>query len=437
MQKKQIFKKGEIMLVAQCLMVLTLLLMISGKTPLYTTAIIGSAISALASGVTLVATKGSVSLGSLINSGLNPVLADMTGILMFIGCMQAAGFMDEIIRHIIRVGNKLGGGAGIATAGGVAAGVIGMLTGFTQPAITAVITGKASVKLGVDPSISAGIHGHAGILGNYGGFTHPTQIAVVSLTNIGFGLINVFGVLISLSVFAFSFIRLKLMMKKDGNLLSKEQILAIAKEFEKSTLNLPAWKVFLPFVVLFVGFIFGFPIFILGVVSAVLTILLSTLSFSSGERHMLEGVAKIATPIVATIGFLFMSAVIKHIGLASLIGDVFMPILQIAPLQSMLLVSALAGFITQSNSAALAITIPFLQAALGVESVSPFFLAVMAAGGSAMMQYYLTGGPVAALATIIPVIPGSELKKANKFQRPAMLFGLFVLLVLSFVFMIF
>ena len=39
--------KGEkkMLVAAQCIMVLTLLLMISGKTPLYTTAIVGSAIS--------------------------------------------------------------------------------------------------------------------------------------------------------------------------------------------------------------------------------------------------------------------------------------------------------------------------------------------------------------------------------------------------------
>lgn len=167
------------MTLAQILMCLTLVLMISGKTPLYMTAIIGLAISALASGVLIVAIKDGVSLSSLINSGLNPVIADMTGILMFIGVMQAAGFMDEIIRCIVRFGNKIGGGPGVATVGGIAAGIVGMLTGFTQPAITAVVTANVSVKLGVDPNKSAGIHGHAGILGNYGGFTHPTQVAVV------------------------------------------------------------------------------------------------------------------------------------------------------------------------------------------------------------------------------------------------------------------
>ncbi|MEI3354564.1 MAG: hypothetical protein V8R49_06260 [Duodenibacillus massiliensis] len=51
-----------------------------------------------------------MTIAKMVMSGLNPVIADMTGILLFIGIMQATGFMDVIIRHIVRVGNKLGGG---------------------------------------------------------------------------------------------------------------------------------------------------------------------------------------------------------------------------------------------------------------------------------------------------------------------------------------
>ena len=53
-----------------------------------------------------------------------------------------------------------------------------------------------------------------------------------------------------------------------------------------------------------------------------------------------------------------------------------------------------------------------------------------AAGGSAVTQYFLTGGPVAALSTVIPVVKGSNLKDANRFQRPAMIFGFVVLFIL-------
>ena len=108
--------------IAQCCMVATLLLMITGKTPIYMTAIIGATISAIVAGIPFVG-QGTT-IASLINSGLNPVIADMTGVLIFIGIMQATGFFDVIIRDVIRVGNKLGGGVGVCTAGGVASGVI-------------------------------------------------------------------------------------------------------------------------------------------------------------------------------------------------------------------------------------------------------------------------------------------------------------------------
>jgi hypothetical protein len=418
------------MSIAQIVMVGTLLLMISGRVPLYITAILGSTITALIAGIPLFGTTDIVSITSLINGGLNPVIADMVGVLMFIGVMEHVGYLDVIIRNIIKLGRVMGGGPGVATSGGIAAGVIGMLTGFTQPAIAAVITGPASVRLGVNPSKSAGVHAHAGHLGNFGGFTHPTQVAVVAITGIGFGLINVVGIFVSLCIFGFSLFRLRRDERREKIQLTKEQIKQISAEYESGKLSASVVIAVFPFIVLFGGFILGYPIFIVGVISSLLTILLSRTHTNSGEAAMLNGVSRIATPIVATIGFLFMSSVIKNIGLASLIADIFMPFLKIAPLQSMLLVSAFAGLITQSNSASAAISLPFLQAVLSV-GADPFTAACMAAGGGAVMQYFLTGGPIAALATTVPVIPGSELKTANRFQRPAMLFGILILFILS------
>ena len=421
------------MLVAQIVMGITLLLMISGRTPLYLTAIVGSFLTAMIAGFPMTGGEGPT-VTSLINGGLNPVIADMAGVLMFIGVMERVGFLDVIIRNIIKIGRRVGGGAGVATAGGVAAGFIGMLTGFTQPAITAVLTGAASSKLGVNPSKSAGVHAHAGHLGNFGGFTHPTQVAVVAITGIGFGMINVYGVLISLAIFAFSFFRLRKETAKNGP-MSQEDIDAIAKEFENSEHNFAFWKTMMPFLVLMVGFVLGYPIFVVGVLSSIVTMVLSATNVSKAEQFMLNGVGRIATPLVATIGFLFMSAVINNIGMADAIANLFSPIMTVAPLQSMLIVAGIASFITQSNGASAAISIPFLQAVmLAVPEASPLGLAVMAAGGGAIMQYYLTGGPVAALATVIPVIKGSELKEANLFQRPAMLFGMVLLLAVSFIF---
>lgn len=98
--------------IAQIIMVATLLLMITGKTPIYITAITGATIAALVAGFPI-AGSADMTIAKMVISGLNPVIADMTGILLFIGIMQATGFMDVIIRDIVRVGNKLGGGTGV------------------------------------------------------------------------------------------------------------------------------------------------------------------------------------------------------------------------------------------------------------------------------------------------------------------------------------
>ncbi len=119
--------------IAQIIMVATLLLMITGKTPIYITAITGATIAALVAGFPI-AGSADMTIAKMVISGLNPVIADMTGILLFIGIMQATGFMDVIIRDIVRVGNKLGGGTGVCTAGGIAAGVPRRWPSLPRPA---------------------------------------------------------------------------------------------------------------------------------------------------------------------------------------------------------------------------------------------------------------------------------------------------------------
>ena len=82
-------------IIAQLCMLATLILMITGKTPIYMTAIVGAAISALIAGFPMAGGTG-MTVTKMIVSGLNPVIADMTGILLFIGIMQATGFLDVI-----------------------------------------------------------------------------------------------------------------------------------------------------------------------------------------------------------------------------------------------------------------------------------------------------------------------------------------------------
>mgnify|MGYP000726015744 CR=1 FL=1 len=90
--------------IAQILMVATLLLMITGKTPIYITAICGATISALVAGFPITGKEG-MTIAKMVSSGLNPVIADMTGILLFIGIMKTSGFLSVIIKEVIKFGN--------------------------------------------------------------------------------------------------------------------------------------------------------------------------------------------------------------------------------------------------------------------------------------------------------------------------------------------
>lgn len=412
------------MSIAQIIMLIVLLLMVSGKVPIYLAAVVGSTIAAIVAGIPLSGGDG-VTIASLLQAGLHPVLIDMLGVLLFIGIMEKTGYLQIIIYKIMGIGRKLGGGPGIVTAGGIAAGIIGGLTGFTQPAITAVVTGPAAIKLGVEPNKAAGIQAMAGILGNFGGFTHPTIVAVIATAGIQFGMINVIGVVIGLTAFTAGYIRLSRELKGKEIQVNQEQVETPTisdKEFAKAIL---------PFIVLFIGFIFGFPIILVGIFSSLLVILLTATNLADGEKAMMEGLARISTPLFATVAFLFMSAVINEIGLVYLISNAVEPFLRFGPIQIMLLVSAITGLVTQSNGASAAIVVPFLQVVIAA-GADPFAAAVAAAGGCAIMQYFLTGGPVAALSTVVPVIPGSDLKNANRYQRPMILISLFVLLIITF-----
>lgn len=417
---------------AQIIMVLTLLLMVSGKVPLYLTAVIGGTIAALVAGVPF--NDADVTIRTLLGAGLHPVLLDMLGVLLFIGIMESTGFLKIIIFRIMTLGKRVGGGPGVAAAGGISAGIIGGMTGFTQPAITGVVTGPASVKLGVPPNKSAGMHALAGILGNYGGFTHPTMVAVVATAGIGFGMINVVGIIVGLSSFVIAFLLMRRSMKAANARVADVSDEDLVAEGDRDALTGSFLKAIFPFLVLLAGLIAGFPIVLVGIVASLLVMLLARENPARAESVMMAGIHRISTPLFATVAFLFMSAVINHIGLVDLVADRLEPALNVAPILIMLLVSAVAGLITQSNGASAAIVVPFLAVVL-TSGADPFSAAVAAAGGTAIMQYFLTGGPVAALSTVIPVIPGSELKAANRFQRPAILATLGVLTVIVLILM--
>ena len=417
---------------ASAIMGLTLLLMVLGRTPLYATAVIGSTLAAVVAGIPITGDGETTVLG-LVSGSLHPVIADMAGVLVFIGAMERAGYLQVVVHAIVRQGARLGRGPGVATAGGVGAGVIGAFTGFTQPAITAVVTGPASVELGVEPNRSAGTHAHAGHLGNFAGFTHPTLLAVMAVTAIQFGWINVIGLATALVIFGVSFARMRAAVRARAGTAPADPDAAVAavRQFDRRPGEPPVWVVLLPFALLVTGFALGYPVFVVGFVVACLVMIMGRQDPQAAEEAMLASVRRIAVPLVATVGFLYMSGVIGAIGLAGEMATWFEPLTGTAPVVTMLVVASLAGLVTQSNAASAAIVLPVLGIVVATGDVAPLAAAVAAAGPPAIMQYFLTGGPVAALATTVPVVPGSDLRAANRFQRPSQLCGLLFVSVVA------
>ena len=408
-------------IVAQLFVVLTLVLMIIGKTPMYVTAVVGSTLAALFAGIPLFG-SAPVTIKSLLIGGLNPVLIDMGGILLFIGIMQSTGFLHVIIGDIIRAGNYLGGGPGIITA---AAGGIGMMVGFTQAAITGVVAGPAAIKLGVDKNEAAGALQHANILGCGAGFSHPTVVGILAVAGIGYGMVNLWGLVIAAAVMGIAYVRMQAHARKEGftSKLTPEEINTILEKFNhEKTTTIPSWKAFLPFLILIVAASSGAPIFIVCFFCALLTALLARRNLQQSQKEMIDGVKMIAVPFIATIVFLFMSGVIKNTGFVDTMASFFEPLLKYSPELLMFIVSILTGIITQSLAASAAIILPFLTVVLGAGG-DPMASSVAAIAGANIGQYYLTGGPVSGLNTVIPVVPGSDLVKANLFQRPDYLFG--------------
>ncbi len=417
------------MITAQIIMVITLLVMVFGLAPLYITAAVGTTIAALAAGFPLVGSSPD-SISKLLVGAMHPVIVDMLGVLLVVGIMQKSGYMDVIIYKIMEVGRKKGGAPGIATAAGLATALLGALTAFTQPVIMATIAGPAATRLGLSPNKTSAIISLANTVANNCGFTHPTMLAILGLTGVKFGLINFWGFAGSIWIYVFCYYRAKREMIKEG--------IEIRKDLDDDSLgklpeNAPSFaKAVLPFLILCAAFFAGVPVFLVGFGCGILVILMSGMSLADGEKGMVSGVAQISIPIVAIVSLMFMSNVIGKIGLVTLVADYVKPYIAVAPIQILLIISALAGTITQSNAASAPIVLPFVQIvlALGADPLATSFAAI---SGCAIMQLFLSGGALTALPVVSGVIPGTVQKQANLWQRPAMLVGLGVSFLLTFI----
>lgn len=415
------------MITAQIIMVLTLIIMITGKAPLYITAVVGGVCSALAAGFPLAGSDANA-ISKILISALNPVIVDMLGVLLFIGIMQKCGYMDVVIWNIMDFGRRHGGAPGIATAAGLAAALLGALTAFTQPVITATIAGPAAVKLGLSPNKTSGIISMANTVANACGFTHPTMLAILAVTGVHFGLINAWAFAGSIWIYVFAYWRARREMIREGLPINP-----VGQTLEKLPEGAPSFKkAIFPFIVLCVAFFSGVPVFLVGMGTGILIIFMERMTLAQGEKAMISGVSQISIPIVAIISLMFMSNVINRIGLVELIAEYAVPYIAMAPIQILFLISAIAGTITQSNAASAPIVLPFTQVAMNM-GCDPLGVSFAAITGCAIMQLFLTGGALTALPVVAGVIPGTVQKVANRWQRPAMLVGLSVCFLITFV----
>lgn len=415
------------MITAQIIMVLTLIIMITGKAPLYITAVVGGVLSALAAGFPLTGSDPNA-VSKILISALNPVIVDMLGVLLFIGIMQTCGYMDVIIWNIMDFGRRYGGAPGVATAAGLAAALLGALTAFTQPVITATVAGPAAVKLGLSPNKTSGIISMANTVANSCGFTHPTMLAILAVTGVHFGLINAWAFAGSIWIYVFAYWRARREMIRDGLPINPP-----GQALEKLPEGSPSFKkAIFPFLVLCVAFFSGVPVFLVGMGTGILIIFMERMTLAQGEKAMISGVSQISIPIVAIISLMFMSNVINRIGLVELIADYVVPYIAMAPIQLLFLISVIAGTITQSNAASAPIVLPFTQIVMNI-GCDPLAVSFAAITGCAIMQLFLTGGALTALPVVAGVIPGTVQEEANKWQRPAMLVGTGMCFLITFI----
>lgn len=234
-------------------------------------------------------------------------------------------------------------------------------------------------------------------------------------------MVNVWGALTAFAIMGCAFWRMRRhVLAKGGSMkFTTEQLEAVLEKFEgegdKATVK--TWVAFVPFICLFVGASTGLPIFLVCFACALLVIILAHRNLMKSEADMVKGVKMISIPFVATVVFMFLSGVINNTGVLDVMSEVFKPLLNTAPMLLMFIVALLAGIVTQSYLASAAIILPFCTLVLGA-GADPMAVAVAATSGGNLGQYFLTGGPISGLNTVIPVVPGSELMCANKFQRP-------------------
>lgn len=404
------------------IIVITLLIMSTGRAPLYLTAVLGGVAALLADGVPL-SGESVDTVSTILKGALHPLpVVDMLGVLLFIGIMKQSGCMDTILRALMRIGRHQGGAPGIAAAAAFTAALLGTLSAYTQPALTAAVAGPAAVRLGMQPKEAAGMISLANALSNACSFTHPTFVAVLAVTGVSFGLINVLGFFGVMWILIFAYFRVRRDLKRRG----------VTRQYNDDGTGVisrsAVWLAVLPFLILCGGIMADVPIFLAGIVAGLFVCLMKRMTLTHGESAMMSG---ISIPIMAALSLLFLASVMDRVGFTDAVVRLAKPFMMVAPIQILYIISALTGLLTQSSSASAAVVLPVTQAAIqmGCEPLDVTFAAVT---GCAVMQLFMTGGAVTSLSLVVKVIPGTVQRDANLWQRPIILADAAVCFLMTF-----
>lgn len=405
---------------ADGILIAALLAMSTGRVPMYVTAVIGGVAALLAAGDPLMGDAADA-VPALLKGALRPLpVVDMLGILLFIGVMKQSGCMEAILHKLMAIGRTHGGAPGVAAAAGFAAALLGTLSAFTQPYLTAAAAGPAAIRLGMPPHKAAGMIALSNALANACSFTHPTVIAILTVTGVSFGAFNLWGFAGGVWILIFAYLRARREMGDGPE--------AAAEEAPMPDGLPPIWKAALPFAVLCGAIFSGLPVFLAGLGAGLLVCALKGLSLTEGENAMLSG---ISIPIMAALSLYFMAEVMEQVGFIDLAVRAAEPFLSFAPVQMLFLVSALAGLLTQSMAASAAVVLPVTQIVMemGCDPAAVTFAAVT---GCAVMQLFLTGGAVTSLSLVVKVVPGASRREANLWQRPIILADAAVCFLITF-----
>ena len=85
-----------------------------------------------------------------------------------------------------------------------------------------------------------------------------------------------------------SYVRVIYDMHKRGVTVSEEDRIAVMEEIKNKEYKTTSGKAFFPFLVLLIGFICGLPIFLVGLVSALVVMILAHKDMKSAEQTMMQ-----------------------------------------------------------------------------------------------------------------------------------------------------